>query len=153
MYAIDLERRMVRVTYLAQPNFKQWSETMDAVFADPAYQSQMGMLLDHRAITQPANTAYIKQMVSYIDRRRAIAGQCHWAIVVSDPGSYGMGRMAEQLSGSTHDIRTFKNLAEAEMWLASVRPDPNLPPGPPAPGPRPSTNSELKPKNGKNDHR
>ncbi len=121
-YVIDAPKRMVFVTYHEQPSFAQWSQTMGRIFEEPDYQPQMGIVLDRRAVFRPAETEYVRQMVRYIDRRRATVGASGWAILVGNLGSYGMGRMAEQLSDCTQSIRTFKRLEEAESWLASFQP-------------------------------
>jgi len=126
-YEIDRSKCLVLVTYHEQPSFAQWMQTMDRIFADPAYHPQFGILLDRQKILRPAETEYIKQMVGYIDDRRTRGTLARWAILVCDIGSYGMGRMAEQLSSCTHSIRTFKQKGDAEMWLANNRGDPAWP--------------------------
>jgi hypothetical protein len=55
--------------------------------------------------------------VQFIDGRQELVGRTKWAIVVDDLGSYGMGRMAEQLSKFEFSIRTFKDFGEAAQWV------------------------------------
>ncbi len=117
-YSIDVPTRKVIVTYAAQPTFAQWAGTMDEIFIDPNFHPGFGVLLDRRAVILPAETDYVKRMVGFIDKRRDIAGPGRWAILVSDPGSFGMGRMAGQLSSCEYSIRVFRELAEASAWLA-----------------------------------
>ena len=127
-YAISPTGQWVHVIYHEQPSFTQWSQTMAQILADPAYQLQTGVLLDRRTVLRPADTEYIKQMVNFIDRRQAVGWPSHWAILVGDPGSYGMGRMAEQLSDHSGSIRAFRELAEAIAWLTSFHGNPGQTP-------------------------
>lgn len=115
-YEIDVPSRRVVVIYAALPTFAEWSQAMERVFADPNYQPGFGMFLDARSIGASA-TDYVTRMVEFIDRHRKRAGGCRWAILVEDESSFGMGRMAEQLSSCEFSIRTFRDRAKAEEWL------------------------------------
>lgn len=109
--------RRVQVVYARQPTIEEWITTMQSIFSDPRFQPGFGVLLDRRKVTKGANTEYIRKMVAFIDAREKQVGYTRWAILVTDIGSYGVGRMAEQI-GSTNSIRTCRSMEEANIWLA-----------------------------------
>ncbi len=119
-YAIDVARRIAVVTYRAQPPFAVWQQTMDSLLADPLYSPGFGILFDRRAVFEPVDTRYLKDMVRFLDRRRSEGQVGRCAAVISDMGSFGMGRMAEQLTAVENSHRVFRDLREAELWLATA---------------------------------
>jgi hypothetical protein len=119
-YRIDGTRHQVHITYRRQPDFHDWRRTMEAVFQDPEYRPGYDFVLDRSEIWKAATTDYIQNMVGFIDKQVSEMGTGRWAIVVSDVTSFGMGRMAEQLSG-TGAIRTFRKAGDAWNWLAGCR--------------------------------
>jgi hypothetical protein len=116
-YAIDAQRRVAVLTYRAQPTISQWSHTIERILSDANCVPSLGVLLDRRMIFRPAETEYIKRMVRLLDERYAAGKVARCAIVTADPGSYGMGRMAEQLTTFEGSIRTFKEFPDAEQWV------------------------------------
>lgn len=119
-YAIDAKRRVAVLTYRAQPTISQWSRTIERLLSDANCVPGVGVLLDRRMIFRPAETEYIKSMVRLLDDRHAAGKVGRCAIVTADPGSYGMGRMAEQLTNFEGSIRTFKDFPEAEGWVSEA---------------------------------
>lgn len=118
-YWIDRTKSVAFIKYRAQPDFTQWTTVIGQLLEDPAYKPEIGLLFDRRDVPRPVNTDYIKRVVHFIDSRQATGtiGRC--ATVVSDLGSFGMGRMAEQITNYENSFRTFRTMAEAEQWLAS----------------------------------
>lgn len=116
-YSIHTSARYVEVIYLSDPTSEQWYGAMKAVLADPKYQSGFGVLLDRRSVTSPPTTEYIKKCVRFISDHREVIGGGRWAVVTSDLGTYGMGRMAEQLLENQDCLRAFRSIDEAQMWL------------------------------------
>ncbi|MEP6672921.1 MAG: hypothetical protein ABJF10_27405 [Chthoniobacter sp.] len=116
IYTIDPARRSVHVTYRSQPLFAEWESTMEQIFSDPAYVPGFGLLLDRRYIMHPADGEYIRSMVAYMEKNDTRTNGARWAILVTDPGSFGMARMAEQLAPSDH-IRAFRELEKAWEWV------------------------------------
>src|SRR4026208_2424857 len=92
-YVIDNARRLAVVTYRTQPNFEQWSLTIDQLLDDPNYDSSFGVLFDRRKVLSPADTDYINRIARHLDDRRTAGKVGRCAVVVGDLGSYGMGRM------------------------------------------------------------
>src|ERR1700733_5083914 len=115
-YEIQKPPGRVHVTYCTQPTFDQWAATMRSILREPHYEPGFGMLLDRSRVPHPAATAYIHQMVDFIERHAAQSGDARWAVLVADIGSYGMARMAEIL-GPTGKIRGFMVSEEAKAWL------------------------------------
>jgi hypothetical protein len=120
-YEIDATRGIVHLQYSAPPTFDEWSKTMDQIFADTALLPPFGILIDQCSVLHHADAKYIKCMVQYVDRQQATFGFHPWAIVAADVRSFGMGRMAEQLVQKEGCVRTFKNVSEAEAWLAEYQ--------------------------------
>jgi len=118
-YRIDEGAGIVRVTYHAQPSVDEWSETMERIFADPLFQHGFGVLLDRRSIVEVAETAYVTNAVQFIDRH--LVNSTRWAILVSNPAAFGMGRMSEFLCKDENAIRSFWDEQEAVDWLRLAR--------------------------------
>lgn len=117
---IDAAARKVLVTYQTQPTFAEWKAAIEPVFRNPQYRPGFSFLLDRTAVAQPATTEHIRMLAEFIDARLREQGVSRWAIVVSDLGSYGMGRMLEQISEYQYCIRTFRSLDAAADWLAEA---------------------------------
>ena len=116
-YKVDLSRKRVVVTYHASPSFEEWVCFMNGVFDHPDYREDFDVLLDRRAVPTTAETPCITHAVEFIDKRLRRGARGRWALVVSDLGNFGLGRMAEQLSDYYGCIRAFKNFEAAEEWL------------------------------------
>ena len=119
-FAIDTSRPVAVLTYHEQPTFAEWSETMDRLLSDADGNPRLGVILDRRYVFLPADALYIRHMVRFLDDRRAAGKLGRCAIVVTDIGSYGMGRMAEEITNLPNSIRTFRNLHDAKEWLAGA---------------------------------
>ena len=117
IYEIDHARRYVHVTYRFQPDFAEWENTMDRILRDPDYVPGLGILLDRRYLMHPADAEYMRRLVDYVERSDSRSGGARWAILVTDDGSFRMGRMAEQLVSSER-IRAFRELEKAREWAA-----------------------------------
>jgi len=118
-YNVDEATCTATVTYHAQPTMGEWRKMVARLLMHAAFQPHFAVLLDRRRIYTPATTDDVQQFVRVLDEERGrenITGRC--AIIVSDPASYEMGRMAEQMSSFANSIRTFRRLEEAERWLA-----------------------------------
>lgn len=120
-YSIDAAKRRVLVTYLWRPDFAQWQAAVEEIFKDPDYQPDYDLLFDRTAIHEPSSTAFIKSMVSYIDRHWKKNGPVRWSFATHDIGSFGTGRMAEQLTDYPGSVRIFKSMADATAWLDEMK--------------------------------
>ena len=120
-YNVDEATCTATVTYHAQPTIGEWRKAIGRLLMHAAFQPHFGVLLDRTRIYTPAESDYIHQFVRILDEERGkgnLTGRC--AMIVGDPASYGMGKMAEQMSNFANSIRTFYRLDEAERWLAQA---------------------------------
>ena len=118
-YRISPARQIVVLTYYVRPTVEDLQQVLALLAEDPAYQSGYGVILDRRKVPS-GSTIYVQKMVRLVDGLRKKMGDVHWALLVSDMESFGMGRMAEQLTDFPDTIRTFWDAQEAERWLTSV---------------------------------
>jgi hypothetical protein len=120
-YNIDEATCTATVTYHSQPVIGEWRKMMLRLLTHAVFQPHFSVLLDRRQIYTAAETNHIEEFVRVLDderERENFAGRC--AIVVSDANSFGMGKMAEQLSSFANSIRTFYKMEEAERWIAEA---------------------------------
>ena len=96
--------------------FEEWRDAVDFALADPAYQVGMGILHDWRRLQTALPTAEVVRRSQYLAKSAARFGRTRWALVVDTSAAYGMGRMAEALTGSGTGLRVFRDPAEAEAW-------------------------------------
>lgn len=117
-YQIDAIKKRVLITYRWQPvSIAQWDEAMEQIFGDAFYQDGFDFLLDRTSIANPSSTAFIKDLVVYIDRHWKTKAQSRWVFVTHDIAAFGTGRMAEQLTDFPGSIRIFKSMRDATAWL------------------------------------
>lgn len=121
-YRIDSAKGLAVVTYRVQPAFEEWATTLNRLLTDPAFRPHFGVLFDRRSVSHPVTPEYIRKIIRFLDEKQTAHKMGHCATVVSDIASYGMGRMAEQISTIDESFRTFRTLHEAEQWLAGFNP-------------------------------
>ena len=120
-YNVDEATCAATVTYHAQPTMMEWRKVVARLLTHAAFQPHFAVLFDRRRIYTPAATDDTHQFVRMLDEERGrgnMTGRC--AIIVSDPASFEMGKMAEQISCFPNSIRTFHFLEEAERWVAEA---------------------------------
>jgi hypothetical protein len=117
-YRIDLAKRRVLIVYRWQPTLmSQWEEAMERIFRDASYQHGFDFLLDRRTIAKASSTAFIKELVAYIDQHWKTKAKARWVFVTHDIAAFGTGRMGEQLTMHPGSIRIFKSMRDATDWL------------------------------------
>ena len=130
-YRIDAAKRRVLIVYRWQPiSISQWEEAMEPIFKDPSYQNGFDFLLDPTAIAKASSTAFIKDLVAYIDHHWRTKASSRWVFVTHDIAAFGTGRMGEQLTDFPGSLRIFKSMRDATTWLDEVSPT-GPPSGPP----------------------
>ena len=115
-YEIRNDARRVVVTYHGQPTIEQWRDTIKTAFDDPVCEPSFDVVLD-RSATGPPTTEFIQAAVAFVDYLSGQRGPVRWAMVSGDIGSYGMGRMAEQIAECRGSVRVFKSRDAAFAWL------------------------------------
>ena len=113
---INTPGKFVTVTFRREPGFLEWSALMDSIFDSPSYSEGSSFLIDRRAAPIP-QTKDVQAIMRYVDEKEARGETNGWALVVGDLGSFGMARMAQQLSDFENTIGVFKNVDDANVWL------------------------------------
>jgi hypothetical protein len=132
-FRVDASARRVAIVYQWQPTaISQWHEAMEEIFKDPAYEHGFDFLLDRTKIEQASSTAFIKDLVAYIDRHWRTKGQSRWVFVTHDIAAFGTGRMGEQLTAFPGSLRIFKSMQEATNWLDGESGSSSSPPSGPS---------------------
>ena len=96
--------------------FEEWRDAVDAALADPAWRPGMGILHDWRKHRTSLPSAEVAKRSAYLAHNAARFGQTRWALLVDSSASFGMGRMAETLTGAGTRLRVFRDPVEAEAW-------------------------------------
>jgi len=119
---IDAPARLVHIRYLSDPTFQQWVEAMEAIFANPAFQSGFGFLSDRRPVDQAPSTLYVREVSQFIiDHADRLRGS-RLAMVVGNTATYGTARMSHAMIQSTGlEQAVFTDPAEALRWLNEPR--------------------------------
>ena len=121
-YIIDKAARIVHFKYTGHPSFAEWAATMTSVFRDPDFQPGFSFLMDRRHVKIVPTTEYIRKVVAFDREHQAEFAMSRIATVVSESASFGMARMAEELSGTEDKLRVFNDIEEARRWLTSQNP-------------------------------
>jgi len=121
-YSIDKRSLVVTVIYLDNPSYKEWAEMMLDIFQDPDFEPGFSFILDHRLVQTPQSSEYIKNVVDFIEMHGTDFGTCSWAVITNNQATYGMMRMAQELSGEAlSQMKAFSDIDEAKRWLSSFR--------------------------------
>ncbi len=117
-FYIDTGLRLVTLTGVEVPDFDEWRRAMLNILAHPDFRPGFNFLTDRRDAQQAPTTDYLRQVVEFLEDHRAELAHCRWALVVSTPAGFGMGRMAMALcEGLTIRVQVFTNLRDARVWL------------------------------------
>lgn len=123
-YAIDAEARLVRLDYVGATTADEFAATLTAIFRSTSYRPGFGFLSDRRNV-EPPTKAYIEHALSFMEAHREQVAGGRWAVVVSTPASYGMGRMGQNIAEgrrSPTPVQVFRGIDEAEAWLNATAP-------------------------------
>lgn len=115
-YSFHEDIRVARVTILVDPTYQEWSQLMEQLFGDERYQRGSGILVDRRRAPVP-RTKDVREIMRFVDRHDTSDVTRGWALVVGDLGSYGMGRMAQELSENENSLGVFRVVEDAVAWL------------------------------------
>jgi hypothetical protein len=77
-------------------------------------------LIDARTAIPDVSPADVREIVGLLHDSARTAGLGPTAVVVSSDYAYGMLRMLEILAEGIAAVRPFRDMAEAERWLASA---------------------------------
>jgi hypothetical protein len=119
-YRIDAPHRRATIAVEGVVSPKAFGETMDKLFADPAYQPQFDIIYDRRAVQSQPHARNANQMVAYMVAHRDRLAGCRWAVVVAPEVEAAMASVAAEESVSALvgiEVRTFIRLEDANAWL------------------------------------
>lgn len=117
-HAIEPATRRVTIHVDGLTTYEDWETSIRAVIADPEYQPGFDFLSDRRSADPPPTIETVRRAVGFFEFNSQQFGHCRWAIVVSGPAAYGMGRMAEALVAETGvRVKVFTQMAAADEWL------------------------------------
>jgi hypothetical protein len=94
--------------------FEQWRRAVEGALADPGYQPGMGIIHDWRKHRTLLPSAEVLKRSDYLARNAARFGRTRWALLVDSNAGFGMGRMAETLTGPGAALRVFRDPIAAE---------------------------------------
>ena len=118
-WRVSVNRQWAIVEYSDPYPFKQLQTVMREIFADPISRPSMRLLIDRRYSSTP-DADFVRAVVSCGEQNRSKFTAARVAIVVANDASFGTGRMLELMSAAKNlpaDVRTFRDMAEAERWL------------------------------------
>ena len=119
-YRIDAPNRRATIVVEGIVSPKAFGETMDKLFADPAYRPQFDIVYDRRAVQAQPDPRNANQMVAYMAAHRDQLAGCRWAVVVGPEVRAAMAAVASEEAVSTLvgvDVRTFLRIEDANAWL------------------------------------
>jgi hypothetical protein len=116
-HEIDVARRLVIVRPDGVPTIQDWTDLLDRLAADPAFQPGFGVVSDRRHLLVTPTAEYVRTSVEAIAQRRGVFGRSRWAILTSHQATYGMARMAEAYADNREiAFSAFAEMDEAIAW-------------------------------------
>lgn len=104
---------IVRLESSEPVTFAEWMAAVDAALAHRDYRPGMGVLHDQRGVRDAPSNDEGKKRAAYVVARRI----GRWAVLVGSDVQYGMARLGDaHSSGTSTEIRAFRDPAEAETW-------------------------------------
>lgn len=114
---VDVPARTVRMHYSRTPLFEEWKGALDRVLETPGFDKGFAFLVDRREVAAPS-AEFVQKTTFYAQSNIAKLDGSRWALVVTSPASYGMGRMWQTLTNDLPiEIRLFEDIGTAELWL------------------------------------
>lgn len=121
-YQIDVNQRLIRTTAVGQVTPKDVINHFWALARDAQFPERPDVFLDVSGVESIPSTQELSIVVGEMKRvgDKLRFGTC--AILASRDALFGMMRMFEALAEEFfRETRTFRDAAEAELWLATLR--------------------------------
>jgi hypothetical protein len=120
-YSFDQRGRDLRLTFTGECIASEWIALMEGIIHDPRFRPGLCVLADRTRATAPT-TSELRQIVEFTRANAGVFLGIHWAIVVPDPVSYGMARMAQALLDPVKiGFEILHEVGQAERWLDAQR--------------------------------
>lgn len=121
-YDLDANRRLIRTRCIGETTLREVLGHFAELRTIPSLPQPLDVRLDFTAMT---STPELDQIEIAAMSTASLTPMLKWgamAIVVSDAPAYDVGRIYEALvSHYFRAVRVFRDTAEADRWLASVR--------------------------------
>lgn len=119
-YEIDTKLKILRIRVEGSSDERKDAELTAKWASDPLYRRGMPILVDNRARTGIASSAYIADLAQRAARSKLVSVPTRCAVVVSRDAQFGMTRMFALRSADTKlETQVFRDIEEAEQWLTS----------------------------------
>jgi hypothetical protein len=119
---IDKARRLIVSKVIGNFSIADIVTSIDTAIHHPDFTPGFDVLSDHSDIGQPMTPLQMEQTIGFLRSIAASIGGARWAVIATQPASYGMMRMLSVYAKSIPlDVRAFHTQIEAENWLASER--------------------------------
>ena len=120
-YDIDVDRRLVIVTFSPDANLADVEAIMGELYADPRHSFALDRVYDCRAVTRLPPLTELRAVAELFRRRIDPAVRARRAIVVPPGAAYGLGRMLQALLDLAGiELNIFTELDDAVNWAAST---------------------------------
>ena len=117
-HSIDATQRIVTLVYASEPDFAQWRDAMEAVFADPDFRPGMSFLADRRAVSTPPDREYLRSLSKFANRQGERLHDSRFAALVTTPEAYGMVPIGQTfVEGDSIEVAVFLDEEAARKWL------------------------------------
>lgn len=117
-YVIEVERQVVRATLSGPVTGRELRDLRERIAADPRFRPDHSLLID---LTNAVGTALTSADLQDLARTSTFARGARRAFVAPDPETFGLSRMFQtyrEISGGQELTEIFRNMADAERWLA-----------------------------------
>ena len=118
-YSVDRANHRVTARVSSQPSFKNFSDFLNCLLADPAFHTGDDLLWDRRAATEPPTREVVENVTRLMreHRHRIGAGRVAFVVSAQSPAHFGMARMLQIVSDWGEAFRIFTTLSDAVAWL------------------------------------
>jgi hypothetical protein len=121
-HTIDRAERIVRLTVTGALSIDEMRRTVDAVVAETEGEGGFCVLSDHRGLSTPSTPAQLEALVEYMHIAGRPFHRARWAVVTSNPASYGMMRLLMVIAERVPIlVNVFEDMESAEHWLRTSR--------------------------------
>ncbi len=122
-WKIDVENELIRATVSGEVSLSDILDAITDSASDPEFRRGFDVYSDHTAIRKAITSAQMHSIVARLESLSPSMRGARWAIVTSQPASYGMMRMLAVYSERIPiELRVFGCASEAESWLSSPKP-------------------------------
>jgi len=115
---LDRAKRLVVLEVEGNFSLSDSLKAIDTAIAAPGFERGFNVLSDHRRIAEPIGTDEMLRVISHLGLRAPQLASTRWAIVASQPASYGMMRMLSVHAKRVPlEVQVFRSRERAEAWL------------------------------------